>query len=140
MALRAFLKRHGISQADLGRGIHKTTAFVSQLVNGKVGASLETVNAVLAWLSERCGRAVRYEEVFAAPASTAEHTDVGPDLAEATENAEPQGRGSTSRADAASIGAEEALRAAPSADEHAPAEGSPINRRRNHERRTGTEG
>lgn len=63
--LKRFLAVNMISQADVARGIGRTRAFVSQLANEETGASQETVRALLTFLSERVGRPVQYEELFA---------------------------------------------------------------------------
>lgn len=65
--LKIFLAHNFISQADLARGIEKTTAFVSQLVKGDVGASQDTIESILVFLTSRLGRPVTYEEIFGPP-------------------------------------------------------------------------
>jgi transcriptional regulator with XRE-family HTH domain len=61
----ALLEANGISQADLARGCEKTRGYLSLRINGKAGASLETIDEILTWLSARLGRKVYYEEFFA---------------------------------------------------------------------------
>ena len=67
--IKRFLAANGISQADLARGTKLTTGYVSLLANEVTGASQDTINAILAFLSERLGRRVTYEELFGAPAA-----------------------------------------------------------------------
>lgn len=66
--LKAFLVRNYISQADLARGIDRTTAFVAQLAAGDCGASQETIQRTLLFFTQRLARRVTYEEVFGEPA------------------------------------------------------------------------
>jgi DNA-binding XRE family transcriptional regulator len=61
------LARHELSQADLARGIKKTTAFVALLVNEESSPSHATAFDVLAYLSRRVQRPVSFEEIFGAP-------------------------------------------------------------------------
>lgn len=69
--LKALLDKHEISQTELADGIGKSRAFVSRLVGGDTGASQETIDATLAFLSKRLGRRVTYEQVFGAVAVSA---------------------------------------------------------------------
>jgi predicted transcriptional regulator len=65
--LKQFLADVRISQAEVARGIGRTTAFVSFLANGDTGASQDTIQALLSFLSQRLARRVTYEELFGAP-------------------------------------------------------------------------
>jgi transcriptional regulator with XRE-family HTH domain len=65
--LRTLLEKHHISQRELAAGIGKSTAHVSRLVSGETGASQETIEAVLAYLSNRLGKRMTYERVFGLP-------------------------------------------------------------------------
>lgn len=62
--LRRFLVKYEIGQNTLARGINKTSGYLSQLANDDTGASQDTVDAILAWLSETLSRTITYEEVF----------------------------------------------------------------------------
>jgi transcriptional regulator with XRE-family HTH domain len=64
MALKKLLTDNNVSQADFARGIDRSTAFVAMLVNGGTGASQDTIERALAFLSQRLGRKVTYEEAF----------------------------------------------------------------------------
>lgn len=64
-SIKRFLADANISQADLARGIEKTTAFVALLVNEKTGPSKDTIDSILSFLSKRLRRKVTYEQVFA---------------------------------------------------------------------------
>lgn len=70
--LKRFLAANGISQADVARGIQRTTAYISFLANGDTGASQETISLLLAFLSRELGRQVAYEELFPAEDFTTE--------------------------------------------------------------------
>ena len=65
--LSGLLKRNRLSQAELARGIGRSSAFISQLIHGKTGASQETVADILRFLSARLGRRVTYEGAFGSP-------------------------------------------------------------------------
>lgn len=67
--LKDFLARERVSQADLARGIKKTTAFVSLLANEETGASKDTIDDILAFLSTLLRRRVTYEEVWGVPST-----------------------------------------------------------------------
>lgn len=62
--LARFLFENGLRQTEVAAGAGRTPQFVSMLVRGETGASLETVEALIAFLSKRLGRRVAYEEVF----------------------------------------------------------------------------
>lgn len=62
--LKLLLQEHGITQADLARGIERSEPFVSMLISRSTSPSMETVGRVLAFLSERLGRKVAFEEAF----------------------------------------------------------------------------
>jgi transcriptional regulator with XRE-family HTH domain len=62
--LKALLDKHRISQRELAHGIGKSDAAISRLVSGATGASQETINDVLVFLSKRLHRRVTYEQVF----------------------------------------------------------------------------
>jgi predicted transcriptional regulator len=62
--LRRLLEHHGVTQVELARGIGKSEAYVSRLVHGDLGASQDTINTVLSFLSKRLRRRVTYEQVF----------------------------------------------------------------------------
>lgn len=79
MKLKAVLKQHSITQAELAAGISRSGGFISQLISGDSGASQETIESLLSFLSERLGRRVTYEELFGAPTEgLAESSDVVP--------------------------------------------------------------
>jgi transcriptional regulator with XRE-family HTH domain len=63
--LKPFLATHNITQAEVARGIGRSTAYVSVLAQGRTGASQRTSADLLRFLSKRIGRAVSYEELFA---------------------------------------------------------------------------
>lgn len=66
--LETLLVEQGIEQRELAKGINRSDALISRIVRGECGASQDTINAVLAFLSGRLGRTVTYEETFGAPA------------------------------------------------------------------------
>lgn len=68
MKLKQMLDRAGISQRDLAKGIGRSDAYVSMLISGDVGASQETIDAVLSYLSARLHKRVTYEMAFGSPA------------------------------------------------------------------------
>lgn len=78
--IKRFLAVNMVSQADLARGIDRSSAFVSQLVNGETGASKETIDSILSFLSARLGRPVTYEELFG-PSTAAALVGSGPGAA-----------------------------------------------------------
>lgn len=63
--LKTLLDDNGIQQVELARGIGRTKAFVSRFISGGTGASQETIDAILAFLSKRLKRKVTYEEALA---------------------------------------------------------------------------
>lgn len=65
--LRTFLEAHGISQADLARGVDRGESFISRLVSGETTASQETINRLISFLTLKLGRTVTYEELFLVP-------------------------------------------------------------------------
>lgn len=62
--LRRFLVKNEVGQNTLARGIYKSSGYLSQLANDAAGASQDTVDAILAYLSDSLSRKVTYEEVF----------------------------------------------------------------------------
>jgi len=66
--LARFLQTHDITQANLAQGIGVSGAYVSMLLSGKSGASLQTANAILSFLRERTGEPVTFEQLFGSPA------------------------------------------------------------------------
>lgn len=65
--LAGFLESNGIAQTELAKGIGRSDALVSRVARGEAGASQDTIDAVLSWLTSRLGRTVTYEETFGAP-------------------------------------------------------------------------
>lgn len=63
--LDAFLANNGISQGDVAGALGVTDSAVSRKLNGLRPIRLNEVQRLLAFLSERVGRAVEFEEVFA---------------------------------------------------------------------------
>jgi hypothetical protein len=61
---KRFLDANRVSQAEVARGIEKSTAYVSMLATGRAGASQRTVVDLLLFLSKRLRRVVTYEELF----------------------------------------------------------------------------
>lgn len=66
MKLRSLIVDNGISQRELARAIERSEPFVSRLLAGETGASQETIERVLSFLSQRLSRSVSYEEAFLA--------------------------------------------------------------------------
>jgi transcriptional regulator with XRE-family HTH domain len=69
--LKTLIEELGLSQAELARGIGRSEAFVSRLLSGETGASQGTIAGLLAFLSERTGRRVTYEQLFPTAAGVA---------------------------------------------------------------------
>jgi len=69
--LKEFLAANSLTQADLARGTGLTTGYVSLLANKEAGASQDTINTLLAFLTKRLGRSVTYEECFGSPVAAA---------------------------------------------------------------------
>lgn len=69
--LKGLLEVNNIQQVELAQGIGKSKAFVSKLLSDDTGASQDTIDAILAFLSKRLRRKVTYEMVFGAPAARA---------------------------------------------------------------------
>jgi predicted transcriptional regulator len=63
--LATFLRRMGVSQAELARGIERSRNLVSRLCLGTAKPSKDTIDAILAFLSKHLVRRVTYEQVFA---------------------------------------------------------------------------
>ena len=70
--LDELLTAHRIPQRELARGIGRSEALTSRIVNGHCGASQATITAILAFLAARLGRSVTYEELFGSPAAPEE--------------------------------------------------------------------
>lgn len=64
LGLKTLLDKHGITQHELAVALGKSDAAVSRLVSGETSATQETIEAVLAYLSNRLGKRMTYERVF----------------------------------------------------------------------------
>ena len=62
--LKMLMDEFGVSQAEMARAIERSEAMVSRLVRGETAPSMETVGRILAFLAERSGRKVTFEEAF----------------------------------------------------------------------------
>ena len=64
MSLRNLLGKHGISQAELARGLGVDRSTISLKLSGLRGWRQDEINRVLDFLEARLGRRVPYEKVF----------------------------------------------------------------------------
>ncbi len=64
MSLKAFLESNGIKQVDLAESLELDPSTVSQKLSGDRPWFQQEVDRVLAFLFERLGRPVTYEEAF----------------------------------------------------------------------------
>jgi len=70
--LKRLLQSAKIAQGEFAKAIGRSDSFVSQLLAGGAGASKETIDATLAFLTARLGRPVTYEETFGAAETAAQ--------------------------------------------------------------------
>lgn len=64
MSLRTLLGKHGITQAELARGLGVNRSTISLKLSGLRGWRREEINQVLDFLEARLGRRIPYEKVF----------------------------------------------------------------------------
>jgi transcriptional regulator with XRE-family HTH domain len=64
MTLEALVKKHGITQEELGQVIGVSASAVSHKLAGRRPWFQDEVNKILPFLTGRLGRPVTYEEIF----------------------------------------------------------------------------
>jgi len=64
MSLRNLLGKHGISQAELAKGLGMGRSTISLKLSGSRRWRQEEINRVLDFLQRRLGRRLTYEKVF----------------------------------------------------------------------------
>lgn len=69
MGLPSLLDQHGITPREVASGTGVALSGIYDILAGKRRPTTATVDLILAYLSERLGRRVTYEEAFGAPAS-----------------------------------------------------------------------
>jgi predicted transcriptional regulator len=74
---QAFLDRNHITQSELGAAIGYEQAAISRKLSGSRNWRLFEIRKVLAYLSERLGRLVSFDEVFGAD-DVVDHADSHP--------------------------------------------------------------
>jgi len=72
---RLFLDRNGITQTELAAALGVEQASISRKLSGSRSWRLAEVQRVLAWLTERLGRPVPFDEVFGEADVVASPTD-----------------------------------------------------------------